>query len=105
MQPVMRRHEPGNDDDPGSSKERRHEARSLDAALGAVGSKFVHGYAQQLLTLDVAICAVVDGLRADAVGPAQVLIRLKAHVALAAKSSSDIRAFAVQRCIARYYES
>ena len=101
---MMRRYKPGNDGAEPQSPERVSEAYLLDVALNAMGSKFSLGYAQRLSTLDAAICAFVDGLRADDVGAAQVLISFKEHLADAVTVSADLDAFAVRRCIARYYE-
>lgn len=102
---MMRRLKPGNDDDPGTFAERVAESRDLDLALRAMGSRYSHGYEIRLAALDGAICVFVDGLRGEDVGPAQVLISLKEHLAASAAFSRDVDAFAVRRCIARYYES
>jgi hypothetical protein len=100
----VRRFRPGSGDSE-SDDARVVEAKSLDAALSAVGSKFSLGYAQRLLSLDDAICSFVDGLRGENLGAAQVLISLKEHLAATAKLSGDVDEFAIRRCIKRYYES
>ena len=100
----MRRYRPGSGDSE-SAGAREGEALSLDVALGAVGSKFSHGYAQRLVNLDGAICSFVDGLRGDDLGAAHVLISFKEHLAATAKLSSEVEEFAIRRCITRYYES
>ena len=101
----MRRYKPGSDDHAGTSAERLGEAHDLDVALRAMGSKFSHGYALRLAALDRAICIYVDGLRGEDLGAAQVLISLKEHLATSTPYSAEVDAFAVSRCIARYYES
>jgi len=101
----MRRYRTGGDDATAPSAERVLEARQLDEALNAMGSKFSPGYKQRLSVLDRAICGFVDGLRLDGLGPAEVLISLKERLAARAIPSGDVDAVAIRRCIARYYEN
>jgi hypothetical protein len=94
----------GSSDTVSAPAQRLIESEQLDAALAALGSRFTPGYMARMSTLDVAICAFVDGLRGDHISAAQMLIVFKTHLAAFPTSSVDRDVIAVRRSIARYYE-
>jgi hypothetical protein len=77
----------------------------LDDALQAATSRHHAGYQAAMQAIEVAVCAVVDELRARGLGPEKVLVAVKARVAAqAAARSHDVLEDVVRWCIARYYD-
>lgn len=75
----------------------------LDAALRAALPRYDAGYDAARRGLKEAVCAAVEELRAQGLGPEKVLVIIKAHVARHAPQPTLVLDDAVRWCIARYY--